>query len=316
MTGILLLNMGGPDSLKAVKPFLRNLFSDRDIIRLGPSFMQGFIASIIIRRRLQKTLHAYSLIGGKSPLPEITARQAEALGAVLNEGVINMPYYVRAAMRYWHPFIEDVLGDMRVRGIKEVIGVSLYPQYSRATSGSTIKVFESCASKKGLSFKTIASWCDDVNYIHCLSRYVKEGIDGFDRMPFVLFSAHSLPQSFVDQGDPYVRETETTVRLVSELLKLPSEGYCIAYQSKTGPVKWLEPTTEDTLVGLSRQGIRDVLIVPVSFVSDHIETLYEIDMVYAEMAKGLGIALKRSRAFNDDRAFVEVLKGLVVNCLK
>lgn len=312
MISVLLLNMGGPDSLEAVEPFLKNLFADREIIRLGPPFMQGFIASIIIKKRLKKTLHAYSLIGGKSPLTELTKRQAEDLESMLNQGLPHKAYEVRPAMRYWHPFIEEVLEGVAKRGIKEVIGLSLYPQFSRATSGSTLTVFEATAKKMGLNYKTIKSWCDDQRYIQCLSSFIKEGIEGFEKQPFILFSAHSLPKRFIDEGDPYVVETERTVQLVAQELRLSPESYSLSYQSKTGPVKWLEPTTEDALIRLSKRGIKDVLVVPVSFVSDHIETLYEIDMIYRDLAKRLGITLRRTRSFNNDRAFIEVLKGLIV----
>jgi len=312
-TGIVLLNMGGPDSLGAVKPFLKNLFNDRDIIRLGPSFLHNSIASIIIWRRLKKTLHAYSLIGGKSPLTEITQRQADALQGALNSGGLGK-YRVSVGMRYWHPFIAETLHRLKAEGVKDLIGLSLYPQYSRATSGSTIKVFEKTARDIGLSYKTITSWYDHPDYIECLAHTIREGMGLCDVRPFVLFSAHSLPKRFIDEGDPYVRHTEETVRLVTENLGLDRSGYTLAYQSKTGPVKWLEPTTEDTIVRLSREGVKDLLIVPVSFVSDHIETLYEIDMLYKQLAEGLNVRLYRSRSFNTDPRFIEVLKVLVIQC--
>ncbi|MFQ3573586.1 MAG: ferrochelatase [Thermodesulfovibrionales bacterium] len=311
MKGIVLLNMGGPDSLDAVEPFLKNLFSDRDIIRLGPSFLQKPIASLIIKRRLKDTLHAYSLIGGKSPLIEITSKQAQSLEKELS--LKGYDYIVRTGMRYWHPFIEDTLRQMHKDGVRDVLGLSLYPQYSKATSGSTLRVFKESTKKLALTSKTIESWCDFPAYINTLSDFIREELKTFAQMPFVLFSAHSLPQRFVDEGDPYIKETELTVKLVVKNLGLSKEQYCLAYQSKTGPVKWVGPTTEDTILKLSGMGIRDVLIVPVSFVSDHIETLYEIDMIYKRLAETNGINLKRLKAFNTDKRFIDVLMQLVLN---
>lgn len=310
MKGIVLLNMGGPDSLESVRPFLENLFSDRDIIRLGPKFLQKTIASIIINRRLKDTLHAYSLIGGKSPLIEITAKQADCLAAMLNKNGYN--YTVKTGMRYWHPFVEDTLRQMHDDGVKEVIGLSLYPQYSKATSGSTLKVFKSSTQNLGIKSKAIESWYDFPPYIEVISQFIKEDMDKFDKIPYILFSAHSLPKKFVDEGDPYIKHTEKTVELVTKMLNLDKEQFCLAYQSKTGPVKWVGPSTEDTIHRLSKQGIKDILIVPVSFVSDHIETLYEIDMIYRDIAQTAGINLKRTKSFNTDNRFINVLYKIVM----
>lgn len=307
--GVVLLNMGGPDSIQSVKPFLQNLFADRDIIRLGPSFLQKPIASIIIKKRLKHTINAYNIIGGRSPLIEITQKQASLLEVMLNS---NAPAYtVKTGMRYWHPFIEDTLKQMCDEGIKEVIGLSLYPQYSKATTGSTLKVFQSCVQHLDMKSNTIQSWYDFPPYIDMLSDFIREGMGEFSQIPFLIFSAHSLPQRFVDEGDPYIKHTEKTVELVAKKLELNKDNFCIAYQSKTGPVKWVEPSTEDTLYKISKLGIKDVLIVPVSFVSDHIETLYEIDIVYKKLADSLGINLKRTKSFNTDNRFIKLLYYLI-----
>lgn len=308
-TGVLLLNMGGPDSLDAVKPFLQNLFSDRDIIKLGPSFLQKYIASIIIKKRLPKTIYAYSLIGGKSPLPYITAQQAEALQQELNKSNEDR-FIVSVGMRYWHPFIADSLKEMKNKGINTIIGVSLYPQYSKATTGSTLKVFEYEANKLGFLYKKITSWFDNENYLNSLIEVINEGISKFDNTPYLLFSAHNLPKKFVESGDPYVKETEATVKLIVERLNI--ERWSLAYQSKTGPVKWLEPTTDDMIIRLAKQQVKNILIIPVSFVSDHIETLYEIDILYKEMAQSLGVNLIRTDSLNTRERFINTLKELVI----
>ena len=312
--GLLLLNMGGPDCIDSVKPFLQNLFKDRDIIRLGPAFLQRPIATIIINRRLKKTIHAYNLIGGKSPLPEITSQQAKELQRLLDEQYRGK-FIVSVGMRYWHPFIEDALTEFKNKAIDEVIGLSLYPQYSKATTGSTIKVFEKACKKLSLSYKSITSWFDNPLYIDSLVEIINEGFKKFNHTPYVLFSAHNLPKKFIDAGDPYVKHTEVTVKMVVDKLKI--QNWSLAYQSKTGPVKWLEPTTDDKIKQLAKQDIKDILLVPISFVSDHIETLYEIDMLYKEMANSMGINLTRTESLNTRKTFIHALKRLVlIKCQK
>lgn len=334
--------MGGPDSLESVKPFLQNLFSDRDIIKLGPSFLQKSIASLIIKMKLKKSLAAYQLIGGKSPLPDITHQQAMALEDALNKQTKDFiseadPFKVYVAMRYWHPFTMETVNQIRREGIKEIIAVSLYPQYSKATSGSSIKnLAETFANISGsdievpktykksftidyAKFKVhfIASWYDHPLYIDSVVDKIKKGFELFQtslkvRNPElevpVLFSAHSLPQKFIDQGDPYADETKGTI---NEILKRININWHLSYQSKAGPVKWLEPSTEDKITGLAKKGVKNLLVVPISFVSDHIETLYEIDMLYKDMAIRLGMNLQRTESLNTSPKFIEALKDIV-----
>ena len=316
-----MLNLGGPDSLEAVKPFLCNLFSDRDIIRLGPPFLQGPIASLIIRMRLKKTIDAYRLIGGKSPLAEITSAQAEALESLLNTGKGNTPpnppltkggrggVRVYIGMRYWHPFIEDAVKMMLDEGIDKVVALTLYPHYSIATTGSSVKKFEEIAARFPLRYSCITSWFDHPGYIDAFVEKIAQGMEGYKEKPAVLFSAHSLPRKIVGSGDPYVREIQGTIDEVTKKLDI---RWHLSYQSKTGPVKWLEPTTEQMLHELAGKGIKDLLVVPISFVSDHIETLYEIDILYKDMARGLGINLKRTESLNTSPKFIEALADIVM----
>ncbi|MBI3592513.1 MAG: ferrochelatase [Nitrospirae bacterium] len=332
--GIILLNLGGPDSLAAVKPFLYNLFSDRDIIRLGPSFLQKPIASLIIKSKLKKTLSAYSLIGGKSPLLDITTAQAKALEELLNQNsepesqsISNSPsppfrkggmgefeqFKVSVGMRYWHPFTAEGLELMHKKGIKKIIALSLYPHYSVATTGSSIKDFKEAAAKYPFEYSCITSWFNHPIYIDALVEKIQEGMRLFHEKPVVLFSAHSLPQKFVDAGDPYVQEIRGTI---GEITKRMDIEWHLSYQSKTGPVKWLEPTTEHLLHELAGNGVKNLLVVPISFVSDHIETLYEIDMLYKEMAQGLGIKLKRTESLNTSAKFIEALADIVMKDVK
>ena len=301
MIGVILLNLGGPDSIDAVRPFLYNLFSDREIIRLGPSSSRNQYSSYN-RDEARKTLAAYNLIGGKSPLLDITSAQAKAL-----EEMLHMRVYV--GMRYWHPFTEESLEQMHKEGINRIIALSLYPQYSVATTGSSIKHFKDAAAKYSFEYSCVTSWFNHPLYIDALAAQIEEGLKGFDTKPAVLFSAHSLPQKLVTSGDPYVNEIRGTIEALTKRLDLQ---WSLSYQSKTGPVKWLEPSTEQMLHELAGKGIKDLLVVPISFVSDHIETLYEIDILYTEMAKHLGITLKRIESLNTSAKFIEALADIVL----
>lgn len=341
MTAVILLNMGGPDSLGAVKPFLKNLFSDRNIIKLGPSFLQKSIASLIIKMKLKKTLTTYQLIGGRSPLPEITFQQASALEAALNAEASASPSFsakesfkVFVAMRYWHPLTEETVAEVSRLGIKRIVVIPLYPQYSRATTGSSLKkLVEEFAKVTGkkidlprgylrsfsvlaypFDLNIISSWYDHPVYIEALIEKINKGMDlfvsGSKKSKFgapVLFSAHSLPQKFVDEGDPYVSEIKGTI---SEILKSINIESYLSYQSKSGPVKWLEPSTEDMITRLAKKGVKNLLVVPISFVSDHIETLYEIDMLYKQMANKLGMNLQRTESLNTSLKFIEALADI------
>lgn len=328
--------MGGPDSPDAIKPFLHNLFSDRDIIRLGPAFLQKTIASIIINRRLKQTIDAYSLIGGKSPLADITIAQAKALEKSLNSlPIFNPPslpfrkggmegfepFKVYVGMRYWHPFIGDAVDRMMKDGITRIFALSLYPHYSIATTGSSVKKFEEIVAKYHVEYQCMTSWFKHPLYIKAMVEKIQQGIEKFkvqdlkfkDEKPVVLFSAHSLPQKFVDEGDPYVDEIQGTIDAVARKLDIQ---WHLSYQSKTGPVKWLEPTTEHMLRELAGKSVKNVLIVPISFVSDHIETLYEIDILYKEMAQDIGINLKRTESLNISPGFIAALADIVITNVK
>lgn len=317
MIGVILLNMGGPDSLDSVKPFLQNLFSDRDIIRLGPSFLQKTIASLIINKRLQSVLEAYSLIGGKSPLTDITNAQAKALEEALNSKVqtppSKQPFKVYSGMRYWHPFIEHAVDLALKDGADRILGLSLYPHYSIATTGSSVKKLEEVIKKYHADHSCVTSWFNHPLYVNALVEKIQQGLRLFDKKPVVLFSAHSLPKKFIDKGDPYVNEINGTIQAITKKLDIQ---WRLSYQSKTGPVKWLEPTTERMLHELAEEGVKDLLVVPISFVSDHIETLYEIDMLYKDMAQELGINLKRVESLNTSPKFIEALKDIVLTNTK
>ncbi|NDY42800.1 ferrochelatase [Dissulfurirhabdus thermomarina] len=313
MTGVVLLNMGGPDGPEAVRPFLFNLFSDRRIIRLGPPFLQRPLAWWISRRRAPKSRAAYLRIGGASPLARITAAQAAALERALNAGG-GAPVTCRAGMRYWHPRTPDVLRELAAAGVRRVLGLSLYPHFSGATSGTSLDEFFREARRLGLEAAAVEAWPDDPGYIEALLEVLREGLSllggAEGRLPgdaALLYSAHSLPRRMVERGDPYVAHLERTIRALEARSGI--RGH-LAYQSRSGPVRWLEPATDVRLLELVREGARRVLVLPISFVSDHIETLYEIDMLYADMVTEAGGRLFRTPSLNDRLRFIEALAGI------
>jgi ferrochelatase len=323
-----------------VRPFLYNLFSDRNIIRLGPSFMQKPLAYLISTFRSKKTKQMYSLIGGKSPIVDITTAQAKALEEALKSKILasasrlrrqnlksKIAFKVYVGMRYWHPFIEEVIPDIYKNGIRRIVALTLYPHYSVTTTGSSVLKLKEVLKDYPLETSYISEWFNHPQYIEALVDLIREGIESFTpslTLPprvggrgggdiHVLFSAHSLPQEFIDRGDPYVDHIKGTI---SEITKLLPVTWHLSYQSKTGPVKWLEPATEDKLKELARDGVRSVLVVPISFVSDHIETLYEIDILYKNMAQELGITLKRVNSLNIHPVFIKALADMVIQNVK
>jgi ferrochelatase len=311
--GVLLLNMGGPRRQNDVLPFLKNLFSDRQIIRLGPALLQKPLAALIAHRRAPKSMANYQKIGGGSPIAEITSRQAVALEQIL---AAKGEFLVRPAMRYWHPFTAAALREMATAGVSELLALPLYPQYSRATSGSSLFDLHEQNRKLGLHLpvREIRSWPTEPEYIACLASHIQEGLARFTRNDHVqvVYSAHSLPQKFIDEGDPYLDELRLTI---AALEKQTGQQGKLCFQSRSGPVRWLEPSTEDMLISLAAGGCKNILMVPIAFVSDHIETLYEIDMLYKDKAKELGMRLESSKGLNDEPQFIRALGNLVLSAL-
>jgi ferrochelatase len=305
---VLLLQMGGPDSLDAVKPFLLNLFTDREIIKIGPAWLQPLIARFIVNKRAAHVEENYRQIGGKSPLRELTEEQARALETELGDN-----YRCFIAMRYWRPSTVDALAAIKRAGIKEIMAVSLYPHFSRATTGSSIKELKRVLAEAKTEFNIsyIDNFHNDIGYIEALAEKIHEGLQQFHPLADVelLFSAHSLPQSFIDEGDPYLAQIEESVRLVMEHFDIPHH---LSFQSRAGPVKWLEPSTDDMLQRLAGKGVKNLLVVPLSFVSDHIETLHEIDIEYSKKAWELGIAkFERMPSLNSSPRFIKALAALI-----
>jgi ferrochelatase len=311
--GVVLLNLGGPERLEDVEPFLFNLFSDRMIIRLGPAFMQKTIARFIARRRAPKSSQAYAKIGGGSPLGRITTEQAQALEKEL---AADGGFKVAAAMRYWHPRAQETLAALQEEGMRNIIGLPLYPHYSIATTGSSVSdlVAASQTFSPAFTIESIDSWQVQPQYIKALAGTITKGTEIFGNEKVqVVYSAHSLPVKFIQEGDPYVEHLKQTIQAVESITSMPGK---LCYQSRSGPVEWLSPSPPDMLAQLAQEGCKNVLMVPISFVSDHVETLYEIDMLYRDMAKDLGMRLERSESLNLDPQFITALKDLVIQKAK
>jgi len=308
-TGIILLNMGGPEKQEDVRPFLFNLFSDREIIRLGPGFMQTPLAWWISKRRAPKSMKTYALIGGGSPLTRISKEQGNALEEALAE---HGDFKVTCAMRYWFPDSDTALQKMADAGITKLIGLTLYPHYSCATTGSSVRALEQAIvrSKTDFTLSSIESYPRQPSYIHALVSKITQAARNFTEDFQIVYSAHSLPVSFIREGDPYVDHIQETIQ---EIEKLTSMQGRLCYQSRSGPVEWLSPSTPDMLQTLANEGCKYILMIPISFVSDHVETLYEIDMLYHDQAKDLGMRLISSESLNCDPTFIEGLKELVLS---
>jgi protoporphyrin/coproporphyrin ferrochelatase len=318
--GVLLFNLGGPDTLDDVRPFLFNLFADPDIIRLPWKAMQKPLAWLISTQRYKKSRGYYEKIGGGSPLRRITEEQARALELALSRRSIKARAYV--AMRYWNPFTEEALDQIRRDGVTHVVVLPLYPQFSVSTTGSSLNEMTALIRKNGQyapRTSIICNWQDDPDYIDALAATVREELSRFpDQDParaHIVFSAHSVPVRYIEEGDPYLEQTEQTVALVMD--RLGDRPYTLSFQSKVGPVKWLEPATDATIRRLAREGVSQMLLVPVSFVSEHSETLYEMDILYGHLAEEMGVThYRRAPALNCRPDFIEALANLVEKAVR
>ncbi len=316
MIAVIFLNMGGPDSLDAVRPFLFNLFTDRYIIELGPSWLQPVIAWWIAKRRAPKSMETYRKIGGKTPLLAISRAQAKAVEDLLRaEG---MDVCCTVGMRYWHPRTPDVLEDLKERGIKRVLAFSLYPHYSRVTTGTSLDDFYRAASRLGMEFKTIDNWPDRPCYINSIAMLVKEAVSRYSldtASPSfsLVYSAHSIPEHMIREGDPYLCNIKKTIHALEARIGIKGE---LCFQSRSGPVKWLEPATDDLLRELVSKGKKKILVIPISFVSDHVETLCEIDMEYREMVEESGAELMRIDSLNTRDDFINCMASMIKEKVK
>jgi ferrochelatase len=315
MLGVVALNMGGPDSLAAVQPFLRNLFADPDIIQLGWARpVQPLLAGFIARRRAAFSRAAYAQIGGRSPIREESTAQVQAVvAAMAAAGVGARPYL---AMSYWHPLPGEAAAAMQADGITQALLLPLYPHRSRTTSGSAFRTIESALKKTAIVTARIDGYATMAGYLDALVDRITEAAGQLPEPERatapVLFSAHGLPLDYIRRGDPYLDDIRATVAAVTRRLGLESRAH-LAFQSRVGRRRWLGPTTEETLDGLAAAGHRAVVVVPISFTGEHVETLQEIDIVYRERAGAHGLtSLARARTVGCHPAFIAGLADSLV----
>jgi len=305
---VLLLNLGGPDSLEAVEPYLINLFSDPFLIRLPlRGAARRWFARWVARRRAPHARELYREIGGRSPILPLTEAQGRRLEEELGPG-----HRCYVAFSAWRPYIRDAVAQARADGCARRVGVSVYPQWCSATTESAFHDLRG-ALNGALPLGEVDRYPDDALYLEALANTVREGLRRFERPDeaHVLFSAHGVPQSIIRRGDPYQREIEQTVRGVLGHLRA-GQAWSLSYQSKVGPVKWLEPATADHIPALARQGVRKLLVVPVAFVSDHLETLHEQRILLRGIAMAAAIEqYEVAKALNDCRLFARALARLV-----
>jgi ferrochelatase len=312
---IVLFNLGGPDRMESVKPFLLNLFRDPAILRV-PFFVRPILARIIARARVKPASENYAMLGGKSPLLELTRDQGTALERAMARRGIEARSFV--AMRYWHPFALEAARAVRAWNPDEIFLLPLYPQFSTTTTGSSLLDWRAAAAQAGLARKTTTLCCFYASqpYIQATAAMVRRALSDArskSSAPVrVLFSAHGLPEIIVQQGDPYQHQVETTVARIVAALDEPGLQYTVCYQSRATPQKWLDPSTEVVIEQAAHDKVA-VLVVPIAFVSEHSETLVELDVEYRHVAEKLGVpGYFRAPAQNSDPGFIDALADLVV----
>lgn len=309
---VVLFNLGGPDRPEAIEPFLFNLFNDPAIIGLSNPF-RWLLAKTISKRRAPVATEIYANIGGRSPLLPLTERQAAALQAEL-AGKMEAKVFI--AMRYWHPFAAEAVAAVKAWGADKIVLLPLYPQFSTTTSESSIRDWRRAAAAAGLDMPTVVVCCYPVEkgLIQAQARGVRDALGeaGKSGAPVrVLFSAHGLPKKVIAKGDPYQQQVERTAAAVVAELALPDLDWVVCYQSRVGPLEWIGPATDAELERAGRDGIA-VVVVPIAFVSEHSETLVELDIEYRHLAESAGVrAYVRVPALGTDAAFVRGLAGLV-----
>ena len=310
-TAVVIYNLGGPDSPEAVRPFLKNLFSDPMILRV-PAPVRWFLARLISRRRAPIAQEIYAQIGGRSPILPETEIQRDALQDALGDD-----NRVFISMRYWHPFAEETARDVAAWCPDNVILLPLYPQFSTTTTESFTRAWYPAAAHAGLSVPTaeICCWPDADGFIDAVARRTEETISRLpEGVPYrILFSAHGLPKKIVEDGDPYASQVERTAAAALSRLPNPDADHVVCYQSRVGPLEWLQPYTEEEIKRAGAEGV-SLVVVPVAFVSEHSETLVELDIEYAELAEDAGVPnYVRAATVNADSAFIATLATIVRN---
>jgi ferrochelatase len=310
--GVILFQLGGPDTLDAIEPFLFNLFCDPDIIdfpfaRIG----RKPLAKLISATRARHVRHHYAVIGGGSPIRRFTEQQARALQAHLRDAGMDAHCFV--AMRYWHPFTAEAVRQVREAHCDQIVLLPLYPQYSSTTTGSSLNEWSRHYSPNGARLHVVKEFYRDAGYLDSLAAKIDETLARFPapENAELVFSAHSVPLAVIEKGDPYQRQIEETVALLMQRGGWRNR-HRLCYQSKVGASKWLQPSLRTTIRDLGAEKASDVCVVPVAFVSDHVETLGEIDHEARAMAQALGIRqFEMVPGLNDSPRFIAALAGLV-----
>src|SRR5579859_7190507 len=335
---VVLLQLGGPDSLAAVEPFLYNLFSDPDIIDFPfARLARPTLARMISSRRAKHVQQHYASIGGKSPIRERTDQQARALEGELRK---KLDARVFVAMRYWHPLTQETIAQIAAQNFRKIVLLPLYPQYSKTTTGSSLNEWHrrsATAGKNGHSTKIVKEFFEHPAYIDAVVEKINQGLENFsvaktsdssrielaglreatEEAPDVhlVFSAHGVPMSVIEAGDPYQAQIEATVKLTMERGGWRN-SHRLCYQSRVGPGRWLRPSLDEELKDLAAQGVEKVLAIPIAFVSDHVETLSEIDIEARDLAGRLGInQFEVMPALNDSPKFIQALTELVLQAI-
>tara|TARA_B100000902_G_scaffold328027_1_gene323891 strand:- start:762 stop:1796 length:1035 start_codon:yes stop_codon:yes gene_type:complete len=313
---VILFNLGGPDKLENVEPFLFNLFNDPAILNL-PGFFRFPLAKIIANRRAPTAKKIYAELGGSSPILKLTEEQAAALESKLNKDDSSSDYKCFIVMRCWHPRAENVVKEVITYNPEEIILMPLYPQYSAATSGSSLKEWNDMCVKNKLKVKTSTVCCypTDENFIQAHKDEIIKKIKNLDNFKLI-FSAHGLPEKNIKKGDPYQWQVEQTVDKIVKSLNIKNLDWILSYQSRVGPLKWIGPSTEDVIVENSKLG-NHIVLVPVAFVSEHSETLVELDIEYKELADKNGCKnYSRVPALGTNENYIKAMSNLIINKLE
>ena len=310
---VILFNLGGPDKLENVEPFLFNLFNDPAILNL-PAFFRYPLAKLIANRRAPTAKKIYQELGGSSPILKLTKKQAFALELKLNQDDRLSQYKCFVVMRCWHPRAEDIVNDVIGYNPDEIILMPLYPQYSAATSGSSIKEWKDICTKRGFEVKTSTICCypTDENFVQAHKNEIMKKIDNLENFKLI-FSAHGLPEKNIKKGDPYQWQVEQSVEKIVRSLNIKNLDWILSYQSRVGPLKWIGPSTEEIIIENSKLG-KHIVLVPIAFVSEHSETLVELDIEYKELADKNGCKnYLRVPALGTNENYIKGMSNLIIN---
>ena len=309
---IILFNLGGPDQIENVEPFLFNLFNDPAILNL-PTFLRYPLAKLISNRRAPVAKKIYEELGGASPILKLTKEQSDALEKKINQDQEIDEYKCFIVMRCWHPRAEQVIKEVQFFNPEEVILMPLYPQYSAATSGSSIKEWKDVCKKNQYKVKTSTICCypTDQNFVKAHTKEILKKTKDLKNFKLI-FSAHGLPEKNIKKGDPYQWQVEQSVKKIVEELNIKNLDWILSYQSRVGPLKWIGPSTEDIIVENSKLG-KHIVLVPIAFVSEHSETLVELDIEYKEIADANGCKnYTRVPALGINEDFIKAMSELII----